>query len=139
MRTVLFYLADPSNETSLGWLFSFVSELRNTRNWTCTTPQLEQHSDASSCSAPDDLPIETVGFSVCLNPPSVPPDLSLEQGYFEDLLFIVNEVARISAATTTEWEVEVDGELVGTIELGAYDDGIRIGVLGGWNDMFGQP
>ena len=138
MQTILFFLADPASEVSLDWLFTFVTELQNAREWTCSIPQIEDHSDSSSCSRPDDLPIVTAGFSVCLERASTSPNPGLEKAYYDDLLFIVEKVARISSSTGTEWEIEVDGELVGTIEEGKLDDGGRIILLGAWIDLFGS-
>jgi hypothetical protein len=138
MQIILFFLADPASEVSPGWLSTFVSELQNAREWTCSSPQHEHHSDSSSCSRPDDLPIVTAGFSVCLDRASTSPNLELEKAYYDDLLFIVDQVARISSSTGTEWEIEVDGELVGTVEEGKLDDGGRMNLLGAWIDLFGS-
>jgi hypothetical protein len=138
MQTILFFLADPASEVSLDWVFTFVTELQNGREWTCSIPQIEDHSDSSSCSRPDDLPIITAGFSVCFDRASTPPNLDLEEAYYDDLLFIVEQVARISSSTGSEWEVEVDGELVGTIEEVKLDDGGRINLFEAWIDLFGS-
>ena len=138
MQTILFFLADAASEVSLDWLFTFVSELQNARDWTCSSPQHEHHSDSSSCSRPDDLPIVTAGFSVCLERASTSANLELERAYYDDLLFIVEQIARISSSTGTEWEIEVDGELAGTIEEGELDDWSRMNLLGAWIDLFGS-
>jgi hypothetical protein len=138
MQTILFFLADPASEVNLDWLFIFVTELQNAREWTCSIPKIEDHSDSSSCSRPDDLPIITAGFSVCFDRASTPLNPDLEKAYYDDLLFIVDQVGHISGSTGTEWEVEVDGELVGTIEEGNLDDGGRIVLFGAWIDLFGS-
>jgi hypothetical protein len=92
-----------------------------------TAPEFVDETDDSSCTAPEDQPIRTVGIVLTVSAPNESPQTPLD-----DPTRLVTALARFSSERGTEFEMELDGEYIGDIKNGEASRSIKEGLLDTW-------
>ena len=126
-QTLLVCLSEEFSESEVRALRIAVDALAESRSWTVGPPEFVDETDASSCTAPEDEPIRTVGAVLEVTARGSVPGTSRE----EATAFIDGMVA-FSKEHDLEMEVELDDTYAGDICSGIADRLVREGLLGTW-------
>ncbi len=132
---LLFCAVGDASREQARLLMLLISKLNATRAWAVQPIQPVDETDDASVSAPDDVPIRTLGGFLPLQQGKVARDLDLAQ--LADVEFLVGELAAFSASTSTELELELDGTYVGDIVDGKVSRLISEGLIGEWRKSLG--
>ncbi len=126
----LFFISEDFNDSLIESVQSFVFNLADIREWRSSAPEFVNEIELPE--NPDlDLPINTLGGILCLCKPGETSAI-IEKRLFEDFNFLMNRLALFSVEIDHEFEFELDGIHVGSIEKGELDSLLRDGLLGEW-------
>jgi hypothetical protein len=136
IQELLFFVADDFDNVTAREMEQTIGELAHQHSWSLSAPIFVNEVDDSSISAPEDLPIQTLGGILRVYsawPPegeALPKDL--DRANFDDVKTLVEALAAFSSKTGHEIAFELKGEHVGTIRLGKPDRLLQDGFLGEW-------
>ena len=126
-QLLLVCLSDEFEESDVLALRSVVAALVPGRDWTVRAPEFVDETDSSSCTAPEDEPVRTVGAVLEVTAPgSIPGTPRAEVSAFIDAL------AAFSGERGLEMEVELGDTYAGEIRAGVPDRLVREGLLAPW-------
>jgi len=126
-QTLLAYLSSDFTSEDATALARIIAALASGGPWTIEPPRFVDDLDSSSCTAPDDEPIRTVGAVLLVTSPREVPETPLN----EPTRFL-ETLAQFSRQQNVELEVQLDETYVGEIRGGELDHLLREGLLGRW-------
>jgi len=127
MNTLLVWLSDEFDEADAAALRQVVAELAESRSWTVSPPEYVDETDASSCTAPEDEPVRTVGVVLDVTDPDCVPGTSREEA-----AAFIEALAAFSRQSGLEMEVQLGQTFAGEIRAGVPDRLVREGLLATW-------
>lgn len=126
-QVLLAYLSGDFSDADVGALRQLGLRLAETLSWTVAPPEFVDHSDAESCSRPEDEPVRTIGIALPVSTPSQRP-----QTQASEVEAWLGELMRFSLERHMDFEVQLDQTYVGEIRDGEADRLFRDGLLKGW-------
>src|SRR5438128_1351394 len=72
-QVLLVYLSGEYVDSDVAMVRAAVEELAQSRHWTVSPPEFVDATDSSSCTAPEDEPIRTVGGALAVTEPGETP------------------------------------------------------------------
>jgi len=126
-RSLLVYLSGEFDESDVSAFGRAVESLASSRRWTLGPPEFVNETDASSCTAPEDEPIRTVGVVLAVTEPDTVPGTPREE-----VTAFIDALAALSGERGVEMEVQLGETYAGEIRAGVPDRLIREGVLATW-------
>ena len=130
---LLFALESPARH-HVPVIEALIARLRAERVWAGSGPEFLNDVDEDSVLRPGDQPIWTLGGVLWLSEPSS-GDREAQQ--FEDVVFLVEELRRFSEAGHP-FDVEYNGEEIGSISRGSVDPSLREGLIEPWAARLGR-
>jgi hypothetical protein len=127
---LLFAVEDPNAEAALA-IEAFVAGVNAERAWLCGPLAFVDEVDADSATVPGDAPIRTLGGALALQGPR--DDLAAERTRLADVEFLVARLAHLSSSGYA-FEIEYDGELIGSVAGGEVDRSITVGFIEPWRE-----
>jgi hypothetical protein len=135
---LLFYLSEDYSDDDVEALREFVSNLGAARKWTLGTPGFVDQIEDIDATAPEDVPIRTAGGVLDLYKSTEDLPATIDREMYHDVEYLVGELTKFSAENGCSFELELGGELVGSIEEGVADDATRVGLLECWRKGLGD-
>jgi hypothetical protein len=112
---------------------SFI-KLLNAQQWNHGIPQFFDQIDDESCTRPEDVPIRSVGCVLSF-PNNVEREINIEQASYADVSLLVSLLEDYSRENAEEFDIELDGEYIGSIEDGEVDQSLTVGLLDAWRAL----
>ncbi|WP_159086495.1 hypothetical protein [Burkholderia sp. LA-2-3-30-S1-D2] len=109
---------------------AFIESLHN-QQWHHGAPLFFDEVDEEGCYRPEDIPVRSVGC-VLNFPANDERDRSVEQASYADVSSLIGLLERYSQDHVLEFEVELDGTYVGTIEDGKANRTLAVGLMEAW-------
>ncbi|WEF33958.1 hypothetical protein [Pseudoduganella chitinolytica] len=131
---LLFFLVGDPAEGDRAEILKTIEEMSASRQWVLGPPRFVDTVDHSG-THPDDLPIVTIGGALELYSASA-AELSrdIDRLHLEEVECIVDRIQSLSAERNLEFEFELDGQYVGTIDCGNVDDTLAKGLIEEWRN-----
>lgn len=126
-RALLVWLSDEFDESDVAALRRVNDELARSRRWTVRPPEFVDETDSSSCTAPDDEPVRTVGVVLDVTEPDCVPCTSREEA-----TAFIDALTEFSGRRGLEMEAQLGDTYAGEIRAGVPDRLIREGLLATW-------
>ena len=126
-QRLLGYFSEDFTDGDVAMLRALVDELSRKHTWHLGAPEFVDDIDDSSCTAPEDQPIRTVGIVLTVSASNENPQTPVD-----DPARLVAALARFSSERGTEFELEFDGESIGEIKNGQVSRSIKEGLLDTW-------
>lgn len=136
IRELLFFSAELT-EADKEEIWDFVSRLATSRNWVIRPPFAVDLSEDDE-SEPDSR-IDAAGGILelysALPPWKLPREIDLL--HFEEVSALVQALEDFSREHHLEFELQLDGEGIGSIEEGLYDRSLKVGLMDEWRKSLG--
>lgn len=126
-QRLLGYFSADFTDADIVALGALVETLSRAHGWHLGAPRFVDDSDDSSCTAPEDQPIRTVGVLLTVSAPG-----EVSRTPVDDPEAFVAALSQFSSERGTEFEMELDGEYVGDIRRGEVSESIQQGLLARW-------
>jgi hypothetical protein len=137
MQTLLFYLVGGVNDFERETVREFVDSLGGAYEWPVDPPAFVNSTDSSSCTAPCDVPVRTVGGSLAFHRPERPMNDGLDRADLGACEHLLQCLKTFSSRTGLSVGIEFDGESLGTIERGSIPRAVDEGLLRPWRERHG--
>jgi hypothetical protein len=124
---LLAYLSDDFDEDDVVAVRDLETDLRDAHTWTFEPPYFVDDTDDTSGTRPEDEPIRTVGLMLPLSLNGKDQNVPVT-----DLNVLIKGLARLSFSRHIEFEIQLDDDMIGTIEDGLPDEAIQEGLLATW-------
>jgi hypothetical protein len=132
-QRLLFFVAQDVDGEIRNLVRQLIQQISRGRDWLIGPPEFVD-STHDSGSTEEDIPDETVGglheIYSALPPNDLP--LDIDSLHLAEVDYIVEMVRQFSLDHDIEFEFELDGKHVGTIESGEADALLSKGLLGEW-------
>ena len=136
MQDLIFYMSGALDESHVVLMRNLVHRMAEEQNWTIEAPVFIDETEEPDTSNVDDVPIRTVGAVLRIYSGLPPWDATLpkevDRALFNEVSFVVREIAGLSKSAGLEFAAELDGEAVGWIENGILNKMLRDGLLEPW-------
>jgi hypothetical protein len=114
-------------------LREMIERMSTSRSWVIGAPEFIDIIENSE-TQPGDIPVETVGgvheiYSTS-HPNKLPAEIDAQ--HLNEVEYIVDSVQQLSQAHGFEFEFELDGQYVGTIDNGRIDATLQRGLIEEW-------
>ncbi len=132
-QRLMFFVVQDINDEIRTLVKQLISDIATSRSWILGAPKfIDIVEDAGSQEI--DVQDETLGgvheIYSALQPSDLPREI--DALHLDEVEQIVGHVQRFSLENGLEFEFELDGQYVGTIEDGVLDDTLAKGLLGEW-------
>jgi len=110
----------------------FIEALGESRQWSVGRPLIVDGVDASDGDGSES--VKTVGGLLEVHSALAgnPLPIEVDRRDFDDVRAVIEAVEKFSRDTLTDFEFELDGELIGAIDQGRLDRSLRVGLLEEW-------
>ena len=132
-QTFLFFLAQEVHDEERQLVGKMVEQLSTSRTWVVGAPQFIDTVEHDGIRA-GDLPTDTVGGAHEIYSALIPDGIPYEIDalHLDEIEYIVDFVRRVSLEYGLEFEFELDGVYVGTVEDGVVDATLAKGLIEEW-------
>jgi hypothetical protein len=132
-QKLLFFLAQDVDDHDRKLLREMIERMSTSRSWVIGAPEFIDITENSE-TEPGDIPVETVGgvheiYSTS-NPNKLPAEIDAQ--HLDEVEYIVDSVRQLSQEHRFEFEFELDGQYVGTIDNGRINATLQIGLIEEW-------
>src|SRR5258706_4076243 len=126
-QDLLAYISVDIVESIVSHVRALAETLSHRADWSISPPLFVDELDETSCTAPGDEPVRTVGLLLKVaRPEESPPTPVSEVERF------VEALAKFSTDHEVEFELQIDTTYVGTVAHGLPDRLVREGLLATW-------
>ncbi|GAA5013128.1 hypothetical protein GCM10025794_01390 [Massilia kyonggiensis] len=132
-QRLLFFLAQDVDDEDRKLVRDAINAMASSRAWVISAPEFVDTVESVGTN-PGDSPIETVGGVHEIYSASASNELphEIDALHLEEVEYIVDSIRRLSQEHGLEFEFELDGQYVGTIDNGVIDSVLANGLIGEW-------
>jgi hypothetical protein len=131
-QCLVFFVVQEADDVIRAAIRGMIEVLATERKWVIHAPRYVEEVYAAS-AGPGDVPIVTIGGVLEIYSAigtDLPRDTDL--AHLEEVECVVRATQVLSADMGIDFEFELDGVSVGTIEGGILDRSLQIGLIGEW-------
>lgn len=134
-QQILFFLAQDVDDKVRKLLRDAIEKMSSSRTWVIGAPEFVDTVEGEG-TRPGDSSVETVGgvHEIYSTSPSNELPGEIDALHLEEVEYIVDSVRRLSREHGLEFEFELDGQYVGTIDNGVIDETLAKGLIGEWRN-----
>lgn len=134
-QKLLFFLAQDVDDEDRKVVKDAIEKMSSSRTWVIRAPEFVDIVENAG-TRPGDSMVETVGgvHDIYSTSPSNELPREIDALHLEEVEYIVDSVRRLSQEHGLEFEFELDGQYVGTIDNGAIDATLAKGLIEEWRN-----
>jgi len=135
---ILFYVVDEIDDSLRDKVKGLIRDMASAREWLLGPPRFVDEFDVPNDERGGDQ-LETLGGVLEIYAAHRPFDLprEIDLVHLAEVESVISEIQRFSKQEGVDFEVELNGELIGEIEDGKLDPGLAEGLLGEWRRFLG--
>ncbi|MFS2027503.1 hypothetical protein [Massilia sp. CT11-137] len=134
-QKLLFFLAQDVDDEARKLVRDAIEKMSSLRTWVIRAPEFVDTVESTG-TRPGDALVETVGgvHEIYSASPSNHLPREIDALLLEEVEYIVDSVQRLSQEHGLEFEFELDGQYVGTIDNGVIDAILAKGLIEEWRN-----